>query len=100
MALEERVGTVTHFYNQICVAVIELAVDLHVGDLIYFIGHESDFGQEVTSMQIDHNPVGVAEAGCEVAVKVNRRVRRGDAVYFVTELDPMDAWSEDMAWSV
>ena len=100
MALEEHIGTVIHFYNQICVAVIQLEADLWVGDLIYFIGHETDFGQEVTSMQIDHLPIGDAAAGSEVAVKVNRRVRPGDEVYFVTELDPQDAWSEDMAWSV
>lgn len=81
----ERIGTVTHFYNRICVAVLELERDLHLGDTIHFLGRHTDFKQQVQSMEIEHQPITEASPGQEVAVKVDRRVRRGDRLYLVTE---------------
>ncbi len=87
MTLGEQIGVVTHYYNHIHVAVIHLERDLALGDLVYFSGAHTDFGQEVHSMQIDHRLVTHVAAGREVAVQVRRRVRQGDAVYRVEALD-------------
>ena len=47
------VGKVTHYYDKLGVAIIELATDLAVGDKIKFEGNGSDFEQTVSSMQVD-----------------------------------------------
>ncbi len=85
MADGERVGEVTHFYNRISVAVVKLSQDMHVGDKLHFLGAHTDFLQEVGSMQIEHEAVDRAKAGTEVAIKVDKRVRRGDSAFRLTE---------------
>lgn len=80
-----RVGEVVHYYNRIGVAVVRLDGDLALGDQVHFLGHTTDFLQEVRSMQIEHQPIERASAGTEVAVKVDRRVRRGDRVFKLTD---------------
>lgn len=77
----KQIGTVTHFYNRICVAVIELTDEIKIGDTIHFLGRSTDFRQDVISLQIEHEQVEVAGQGGEVALKVDQRVRRGDKVY-------------------
>ncbi len=81
----ERIGEVIHFYNKISVAVVRLHRPLKLGDTVHFLGRHTDFPQEITSMQIEHQPVQTAEAGMEVAVKVDQRVRRGDSVFRLIE---------------
>lgn len=76
-----RVGEVTHFFNRLCVAVVRASQDIKVGDMVHFLGHSTDFYQTITSMEIDHQPVTEVKAGQEVAIKVERRVRGGDAVF-------------------
>jgi len=81
MSSGERMGEVTNFYSKINVAVIRLKKDLELGSKIHFLGHSTDFEQEVTSMQVEHEPVSIGKAGSEVAVKVKQRVHRGDGVF-------------------
>lgn len=83
--MEIRIGQVTHYYNRIGVAVLELQKGLRVGDVVHIRGRNTDFTQEVRSMQIEHEPVEVVEAGADVALKVDERVRQGDRVYRVVE---------------
>lgn len=85
MSNGERIGEVTHFFGKIDVAVISLQKELKLGDKVHFLGRNTDFPQEITSMQIEHESVGEAKAGSEVAVKVQQRVRRGDSVFRFTE---------------
>ena len=84
MASEEHVGTVTHYFDQPQVGALDLEATIEVGDLLRFEGHTTDFSQEVTSMEIDHEPVRSAGPGDEVALRVEERVREGDDVYRVT----------------
>jgi translation elongation factor EF-1alpha len=84
MANGERVGEVTHFFGKISVAVVRLTKELRVGDNVHFLGRNTDFQQEVTSMQVEHEAITVAEAGSEVALRTIQRVRRGDAVFLLT----------------
>lgn len=82
--MRRRIGTVTHYYNRIGVAVLELEAPLKMGDRLLFLGHTSEFTQPVGSMEIDHRKVQEVGAGAEVAVKVIRRVRRGDQVFSIS----------------
>lgn len=76
-----RIGEVTHFFTNINVAVIQLTASINMGDMVHFLGRTTDFRQEVRSLQIEHQPISTAEAGQEVAMRVTRRVRRGDKVF-------------------
>jgi hypothetical protein len=75
------IGEVTHFYNNISVAVISLTDKLNVGDDIHILGRTTDFRQTVKSLQIEHQNIEEAGPNQEIALKVDMRVRRGDRVY-------------------
>ena len=79
-----RIGEITHYYNQINVAVIYLSGTIRIGDVIHILGRTTDFRQNVTSLQIEHQSIEEASPSKEVALKVTRRVRRGDKVFKLT----------------
>lgn len=81
---EELVGTITHYFPKPEVGVVKLTAGLKVGDVLHFRGHTTEFQQEITSMQVEHENIDTAAAGDEVAIKVDQRVRAGDEVYRVT----------------
>jgi translation elongation factor EF-1alpha len=83
--MEERIGQVTHFYNRIRVAVLELTGELKEGDVIHILGRTTGFTQGVESMEIEHRKVQAVGPGDEVALKVINSVHRGDVVYKVTQ---------------
>jgi hypothetical protein len=74
----DQLGTVVHFYDRISVAVIKLQHSIVLGDKVRFHGKKTDFTQEVTSLQIDRQPVETARFGQEVAMKVDQQVQKGD----------------------
>jgi putative protease len=79
-----RIGKVTHFFDKINVAVLDLTDTLRVGDMVHFLGHSADFKQEVASLQIEHQAVTEAGPGQEVAMKVTQNVHPNDAVFKIT----------------
>lgn len=81
---EVEIGTVTHYYGHIDVAIVQLADILKVGDNVHIKGHTSDFNQEVSSMQIEHKDVTEAKAGDVIGIKVIQKVHPHDKVYKVT----------------
>ncbi|RJQ41623.1 MAG: translation elongation factor-like protein [Anaerolineaceae bacterium] len=81
----KKVGEVLRFYDHISVAVINLYAVLKVGDSVHFLGHGSDFQQDITSMQIENEPVQQAGKGELVAVKTIKPVKRGTTVYVMLE---------------
>jgi translation elongation factor EF-1alpha len=82
---EQLVGTVTHYFGQPQVAIVDItAGELHVGDTIRIAGHSSDFTQEVRSMELEHEPVDSAKVGDSVGIKVGERAREHDEVFRVT----------------
>ncbi len=83
--MEILIGTVSHYYNHLGVAVIRLTGEMSYGDRILLLGHTTDFVQEVSSMEIEHRKVQSVGRGAEVAVKVDEPVRQGDLVYRVME---------------
>mgnify|MGYP000210641285 CR=1 FL=1 len=79
---EQLIGEVTHYYGEIKVAVIQLKKPLSVGDTIRITGGEdTDFTQEVKSMEVDHEKIKKAKAKKEVGMKVKKKVRDGYKVY-------------------
>jgi len=82
---EQLVGTVTHYFGQPHVAIVEITKgDLRVGDKVRIAGHASDFTQEIRSMELEHTAVESAKLGDSVGIQVGERVREHDSVYRVT----------------
>ena len=76
------IGRITHYFDKIGVAVIELDAPLEVGDTIRIIGGEStDFTQEVESMEVEHEKIKKAKKGDSIGLKVKEKVREGYKVY-------------------
>ena len=75
------IGTVTHFYGDISVAIVKFKRIFKVGEKVNFKGATTDFKETVKSMQYDHKPVKVAKKGQEVGIKVGDKVREGDFVF-------------------
>jgi translation elongation factor EF-1alpha len=85
VVMEVKIGTVTHYYNKISVAVLDLMAPIQVGDRITILGRTTEFDQRVESLEIDHQKVDRAEPGQDVALKVWDYVRKGDQVYKADE---------------
>ncbi len=79
--MEKLVGTVTHYFPKIGVAVIRLQDELREGEEVHFSGAHTDFRQTVSSMQIEHRNIQAARKGEEVGMKVSMPVREGDRVF-------------------
>ena len=77
------IGKVTHYYNNIGVAIIDISATLKAGDSIRIIGGEVDFEQIVESMEVDHKKVKAAKTGETIGIKVGEKVREGYKVYKV-----------------
>jgi len=80
---EKEIGRVTNYFSRIGVAVIELTAPLQLGDMVHIKGGTRDFEQTVQSMQVEHQPIESAEAGQEIALKVDHKARTNDVVYKV-----------------
>lgn len=79
-----KVGEVTHYYDKIGVAVVELTGSLAVGDEIRISGHGNEFTQKVDSMQIEHENVKEAKKGQAVGLKVDQKVKDSDEVFKIS----------------
>ena len=77
-----KVGKVTHYYDKIGVAIVELDGTLTNGDKIKFVrGGEELFEQNVDSMQVEHQKVDRAGKGDVVGLKTDKEVKEGAEVY-------------------
>ena len=75
------IGKISHYFGNISVAVVDLSDTLKVGDTIRIVGGETDFKQEVSSMEVDHKKVASAKKGDSVGFKVDQKVRDDYRVY-------------------
>lgn len=82
---EEKIGTVSHFFDKVSVAAIKLEGGLKVGDAIHVKGSTTDFTTEVKSMQINREDVQEAGPGDEIGIKVPEKCRSNDEVFRVEE---------------
>lgn len=79
-----KIGKVTHYYDKIGVAIVELSASLSVGDKLKFVrGGEDLFTEEVKSIQIEHEQKDSAGKGDVVGLKVESEVKEGAEVFKV-----------------
>lgn len=77
-----KIGRVSHFYDKIGVAIVELDATLSVGDKVKFTrGGEDLFEQTVDSIQIEHEKVDSAGKGQIIGLKTDKVVKPGAEVY-------------------
>jgi len=77
-----KVGTVTHYYDKIGVAIVELSATLSVGEKVKFVrGGEDLFTEVVESIQIEHKKLDSAGKGDVVGLKTQEVVKAGTEVF-------------------
>jgi translation initiation factor IF-2 len=82
---EQLIGTVVHYFKGPSVAVVRVTEgELVVGDRVRFHGHTTEFTEQVTSMEVNHQKVQRAQTGDEVAIQIVDRARPHDQVFKVT----------------
>lgn len=77
---EKKLGGITHYFDHLKVGIIKVESPIKVGDKVYVKGHTTDFKQEITEMQLEHETITSAKKGQEVGFKVKKIVREGDQV--------------------
>ena len=80
---EKSIGKVTHYFDNIGVAVLSLTAALKVGDEIHLVGHGADFTQKIESMQVEHEQIKKAKKGDDVGLKVGEKTKPGTEVFLV-----------------
>jgi putative protease len=76
---------VTHYFDKIGVAVLELTGNLSVGDTIKIAKNGGDdFTMAVQSMQVEHEQIKEAKKGDTVGLKMDQPVKEGDEVFKVS----------------
>jgi len=83
MKKEKQIGKVSHYFDNLGVAVLELTGKLKVGDKIKIAGGEVEFEQVVDSMQMERESIDKAKKGDDVGLKVSEKVRPGYKVFLV-----------------
>lgn len=84
--MDVQIGKVTHYYDKIGVAVVDVMKQpLKVGTMVKISGHDNEFNQTVSSLQVEHKPVSKIAAGESGALKTDKPVKEGDAIYLVTK---------------
>ncbi|OGG51134.1 hypothetical protein A2763_02195 [Candidatus Kaiserbacteria bacterium RIFCSPHIGHO2_01_FULL_54_36] len=81
MGEEKQVGTVTHWYDKLGVAVVKLSGKLSKGDSIKVKRGDEEFEDTVASLQIDRTDVASAKKGDDAAIKLSQRAKEGSAVF-------------------
>ena len=79
-----KVGRITHYYNKISVAVVEVLGTMAVGDKIKITNCDKEFEQVIESMQVEHEKVETAKKGETIGLKVDQPVKKGDEIFKVS----------------
>ncbi len=72
---DKKVGTVSHYYNHLGVAIIEVTAPFAVGDTLKFVRHgdgEELFQQKIESIQEAHKQIDKTKKGQSVGLKVDK----------------------------
>ena len=81
---EKEVGKVAHYFGKVSVAMVELSDSLKIGDKVRIKGANTDFTQDVSSMQVERVAVTEAKAGEKVGLAVIQKAHEHDVVYRIT----------------
>jgi U32 family peptidase len=79
-----KIGNITHYYDKIGVAVVDLLDNLTAGENIKIVSEDSEFEQKVSSMQIEHNQINSAKKGQTIGLKVEQPATKNSVLYKVT----------------
>jgi len=77
----QLLGKVTHYYDKIGVAIIELRDTLKAGETVKFKKGDEETEQTINSIQIEKAAVDSANKGAIVGVKTDQPVKEGTEVY-------------------
>lgn len=79
---DEKVGTITHYYDKIGVAVLKLAKgSLKLGDIIKLTSKGGEeFTQEIGQMQMEREDIQTAKAGDVIGLKVDQEPKTNSPV--------------------
>ena len=80
---DTKIGNITHYYDKIGVAVVDIIAPMKVGDKIKITG-STEFEQEVGSMQIEHENIDKAKKGDQIGMKLDQPVKDKDEVFKVS----------------
>ena len=79
-----KVGRITHYYDKIGVAIVELDGTLSVGDRVKFTKDGEDlFEQSVDSIQVEHDKKETATKEDVIGLKTQKEVKEGVEVFKV-----------------
>ena len=78
---EKQIGSVTHWYDKIGVAVVKLTGKLAKGARVKVKKGEEEFEDTVSSLQIDHKDVDSAKKGDDAAIKLSQKAKEGAGVF-------------------
>ena len=81
--MEKQIGTVTHWYDKLGVAVVKLTGAISKGATIKVRKGDDEFEDTVSSLQIDHTDVQSAKKGDDAALKLSNRAKEGAAVFLI-----------------
>lgn len=79
--MEKEIGKITHMFEKIDVAILELHNTLKVGENIHIVGSTTDFEQMVDSMQVEHKNIDIAKKGDIVGIKLTGKAKVGDKIF-------------------
>lgn len=80
--MEQKIGKVTHFFDKLGVAAIEIEDGcVHKGDHLHIVGHTTDTEVVVDSIEVEHHQIEEACQGQNIGIRVNEHVREHDDVY-------------------
>ena len=83
MAEEQLIGKISHYYNKLNVAIIDLSAPLSVGQAVHIKGASDDFTQPVNELQYEHQNIQAGKKGQSVGIKVKQKVHENDQVFLV-----------------
>jgi hypothetical protein len=78
---QKPIGTVTHWYDKLGVAVVKLTSKLAKGARVKIKKGEEEFEDTVSSLQIDRKDVDSAKKGDDAAIKLSQRAREGSEIF-------------------
>ncbi len=78
---KKKVGVISHFYNKIMVAIVDLEDTLNQGDMLEIAGPTTHLQISADSIQIEHKSVSSAKKGQSIGLKVSEPVKENDIVY-------------------
>ena len=80
---EKEIGIFVNYFTKVMVVDIKLYDTLNLGDRLHFKGANTDFVQDVDSMETKGQKLEVGTQGQTVGIKVKERVRKNDKIYLV-----------------